>query len=189
MSEPAIEPREDSAEIGETTTAGALDSPAAEPGAPAVLPSGESPEDVEAEEEAEAGGSPDDGAEAHLAPEQLALAEAVEACRAESLLPPPRTLLELVYGEPPDGLQWCTSCRGGAIVPTALSPHPGTETCSTCRGLGEVATGSNVLVHSKAVCPACKGHGYTGEAETSEPVFAFEVESPLVTSPLVPVGE
>lgn len=38
---------------------------------------------------------------------------------------------------------------------------PGFETCSTCNGLGEGLTGSKVPQRDKAVCPACRGAGYT----------------------------
>lgn len=172
---------------------GPTDTPAESPQAPlADAPAGplaETPDDTEAEEEIEAGGPGDGSAEVQLAAEQLALAESIEACRDAGLLPMPRVLFELTYGEPEDGLQWCPSCRGGAVVPTSLNPHPQTQTCATCRGLGEVSTGSQVLVNSKAECPTCSGLGYTGTATPAAFAPSAPAEDRPLVSPLVAVGE
>src|SRR5439155_25154499 len=59
------------------------------------------------------------------------------------------------------------------VLKTPMTPEyrdaPNVRQCGTCAGWGSVLSGSRVAGKERVLCPTCKGNGFQGEAQASNP--------------------
>ena len=59
------------------------------------------------------------------------------------------------------------------VLKTPSAPEykeaPNVRQCGTCAGWGSVLSGSRVAGKERVMCPTCKGNGFQGEVQASNP--------------------